>query len=155
MFGENNIYEVYVFGKIKAQPRPKAARRGKFVSIYNPPTANEWKTRIKTVMNGIKKSAKIDTIEDSVAVYLDFFFERPKSHYLTTGKLKKNVCEKHQQKPDVDNLAKAVLDALTDVGIIYDDKLVDRLLVTKQWCTDNPFNVHSSRESCLITIKKS
>jgi crossover junction endodeoxyribonuclease RusA len=59
-----------------------------------------------------------------VRVMLDFALQRPKS-------LPKRTSQ-HLKKPDIDKLARAVLDALT--GILYrDDSEVVRLDVTKRY----------------------
>lgn len=43
------------------------------------------------------------------------------------------------QVPDVDNLAKAILDALTDVGAWSDDCQIIRMAIVKRWATaDQP-----------------
>jgi crossover junction endodeoxyribonuclease RusA len=61
-----------------------------------------------------------------VHVVLDFALQRPKS-------LPKRASQ-HLKKPDIDKLARAVLDALT--GILYhDDSEVVRLEVTKRYAT--------------------
>lgn len=39
----------------------------------------------------------------------------------------------HTKKPDIDNLAKAVLDALVKAGAIEDDRFVVRLLTMKTY----------------------
>lgn len=64
-------------------------------------------------------------------VVIDAVFERPKSH------LRKSAVKLDAPKlprPDVDNLAKAVLDALQEV--IGDDSLVGRLVVEKSYGTE-------------------
>lgn len=72
---------------------------------------------------------------DAVAVTLGFMFSRPKSHYGTgrnAGEIKSSAPAYKSTKPDVDKLARAVLDALT--GIVYvDDSQVSDLRVWKDW----------------------
>ena len=46
------------------------------------------------------------------------------------------MAAKHTGKPDVDNAAKAVLDALTDAGVWKDDAQVWHLDVMRRW--ENP-----------------
>jgi Holliday junction resolvase RusA-like endonuclease len=61
-------------------------------------------------------------------VVIDAVFERPKSHLLKSG-VKKTA--PRLPRPDVDNIAKAVLDSLQHV--MGDDSLVARLVVAKSW----------------------
>lgn len=74
-------------------------------------------------------------LADAVQVRVKFVFTRPKSHY-GTGKnadvLKGSAPEYVTRAPDVDKLARAVLDALT--GIVFrDDAQVAHLNVWKQY----------------------
>ena len=63
---------------------------------------------------------------------LQFTFKRPKSHFTARGMLRKGVPALHIYKPDVDNLAKFVLDALN--GLYYkDDSQIYDLYVHKQY----------------------
>jgi Holliday junction resolvase RusA-like endonuclease len=55
------------------------------------------------------------------------YFPRPKSHYGTgrnAGKLKATAPTHNDGKPDRDNLDKAILDAMTGIGFMRDDKQV-------------------------------
>ena len=79
-------------------------------------------------------------LDGNFNVTLNFFFARPKSHF-GTGKnckaLKTTSPVQHTQKPDLDNLAKAVLDAITDLQIWKDDSQVWNCTVQKEY-TDGP-----------------
>lgn len=66
-----------------------------------------------------------------VSVFAIFTFPRPASHRTKSG-LSKNAPEYHVRTPDVDNLAKLVLDALTGIAWIDDCQIV-RLHVEKLW----------------------
>lgn len=70
-----------------------------------------------------------------VYVELDFTFTRPKSHYRTGAlahELKPLAPEYVATRPDVDKLARAVLDALTGVAF-RDDGQVAELRVSKRY----------------------
>ena len=63
-------------------------------------------------------------------------FKRPKNHF-KKGKLRLNAPKHVLKTPDVDNLAKFVLDAVQK-RILTDDKIVTTLVVHKRWCnTEN------------------
>jgi Holliday junction resolvase RusA-like endonuclease len=68
--------------------------------------------------------------DEPLNVVIDFVFERPKSHMTKGGVVVKATAPK-LPRPDVDNLAKAVLDALQDV--MGDDTNVARLVVEKSY----------------------
>ena len=123
----------HIAGTPKAQPRVRATIRGRHAGVYTPATANEWKQEIKLSLR--QYAGKV--IEGNFTVDLRFYFKRPKSHYFT-AKGKKNLIKdsapkKHTKKPDVDNLAKAVLDALTDMKFWKDDSQVTKLTIQKHW----------------------
>jgi len=70
-----------------------------------------------------------------VKLLLTFVFSRPKAHYRTgryADEMRSDAPEWHTHKPDIENCAKAVLDALT--GIVYrDDSQVCSLHITKRY----------------------
>jgi len=121
-------FDVTVDGIPKAQPRPRACARGKFVTMYDPGTAKPWKAAIKksiaAVWNGRAHGGPLH-------VTLCFLMPRPKSHCKADGRLKHPAPYYHIGKPDSDNLAKAALDAMTDLGVWLDDSQVSHLEVIK------------------------
>ena len=60
-------------------------------------------------------------------------FVRPRAHF-KKGQLKPDAPNHVLKTPDIDNLAKFVLDALQK-KIVSDDKLVTTLVVHKRWCS--------------------
>ena len=82
--------------------------------------------------------------EHELKCFLTFTYERPKSHFTSKGKLRSGIPLKHVYKPDADNLAKFVLDALN--GTFYkDDSQIYQLTVVKRYGTEN---------SVCITLQK-
>lgn len=77
--------------------------------------------------------ADSNPIEGPVEVLLDFYLERPKSHYNGSGTLRKGYGLSHTNKPDVDKLVRAMLDSCTDAGVWNDDAQVVRLTATKNY----------------------
>jgi len=122
----------FVAGEPKAQPRPRPipGRRG----VYNPATANEWKALIKVEA---QKQRANEPMAGPIGVALVFAFVRPNSHFrVVAGKvvLRSDAPIWYACKPDIDNLDKAVLDAITDLGgIWHDDSQVTNLLTEKRW----------------------
>jgi Holliday junction resolvase RusA-like endonuclease len=112
--------------------------------MYDPGTAEAWKSDIA----GQTKKLHDMQLDGPLKVYLFFSFERPKSHFKTDGKsLKPNSPKRYfTKKPDADNLAKAVLDALTSMGVWKDDSQVVILDTTKAWCDID------GRSGCVLSI---
>jgi len=117
-----------VYGIPKSQPRPRLGRGG---FAYNPPTAKAWKRAIKRLL--ASEGYPEEPLTGPVTMSLMFRMPRPPSHYLRGGGLKKSTKREHLQTPDIDNLVKAVLDAMTDLGVWVDDCNVIHLEVHKRW----------------------
>ena len=121
--------EFFVAGLPKATPRTKATRMGKFTRVYTPKTADDWKMIVRNEaekawsLSGQKQIGS-GQWEGPLRVDLTFYFPRPKSHFRSNGELKPSSPTWHTTKPDRDNSDKAVLDALTNLGIWSDDKQV-------------------------------
>lgn len=124
--------ETFIYGHPKAQPRPRAFSRGGKARMYNPPSADIWKAQ---VAEGLLEYAHRDD-RDPFLLVLTFYMPRPKSHYGTgrnKGKIKDNAPDQHTQKPDIDNLTKAVMDAITVLNVWRDDSQVVSVRATKLW----------------------
>jgi len=77
------------------------------------------------------RTAGVTETGEPLSVVIDAVFQRPKSHLNKSG-VKADAPQ--LPRPDVDNVAKAVLDALQDV--IGDDTSVARLVVEKSYGTE-------------------
>ena len=106
------IYQLFVSGTPKAQPRPRMARNG---HVYNPKSADAWKEEIKAAFLSCRKP----TITGPVSLTVRFSLPVPQSM-----KMANSVPVPHTKKPDTDNLLKAVMDSLTAVGVWKDDAQV-------------------------------
>lgn len=126
-------FTVTVIGQPKGQPRARAVGRGGHASVYDPDTAEGWKSLIAVA---VRDYLPAEPSREAFEVDMYFFFVRPKSHYGTgrnAGKLKASASRVHCQTPDVDNLAKAVLDVLTQLGLWRDDCQVGSMMVSRHW----------------------
>ena len=125
--------QLFIPGEPKAQPRPKARRAGKHISIYTPATAKAWKEAVMAGYKGLKVGRQVHwSKEKPLQVSLEFWMPRPKIHFLKSG-LRENAPVWHQTRPDCDNLAKAVLDALQDAQVFHEDSQVVKLTVVKRY----------------------
>lgn len=137
------IFNRTIFGIPKAQPRARAfAFKGK-ARMYDPGTAEAWKGDVAAQT----KELHGRNLQGCIHVQMHFFMARPKSHYRSNGVDLKPSSPRlyYAKKPDADNLAKAVLDALTALNVWGDDDQVVILGVTKTWSVDQ-------RSGCVLTI---
>lgn len=129
------IIKFFVHGLPKAQPRPRACVRGNHASVYDAGTANDWKY---SVARTARENAPEKPLSGPVALFITVYLPRPKSHFYSGkkrgGELREGAPIYCAKKPDVDNYAKAIMDALTDSGVIWmDDAQVCFLQTTKQY----------------------
>ena len=121
------------YGDPKAQPRPRAFAKAGKVRMYDPSTAEHWKSQIAFAAQDFIPPAPHN---GPLLVTLEFLFNRPKAHYKSNGILRDKMPLLHEKKPDIDNLTKAVLDALTAVGMWDDDKQVAAMSLVKRYVVD-------------------
>ena len=108
-------------GKSIPKARPRATMISGKALVYTPTQTKQFEKYVKLVA---AQHAPRELLTGALEVQLDFFLPRPKSLPI---KIKY-----HTKKPDIDNLAKSVLDAME--GIIYvNDAQVISLLVTKDY----------------------
>ena len=114
------------------QPRPRFARRGNFVTTYDTPKIKTYKKHIEIAVKNEMVSKNISMTERPLIINLTFTFAPPKSY--PKYKVKEIMGGKVQftKNVDVDNLAKAVMDAIN--GVAYkDDRQVVELNVKKRY----------------------
>ena len=115
----------------KAQPRVKAFVRGGHAGVYTPDGAETWKQEVR---RQAVANAPESVIAGVVRVELDFFLPRPKAHLDRHGVPKPKSPVWHCKKPDLDNLIKAVTDAITDTQRIWlDDSQICEITATKTY----------------------
>jgi Holliday junction resolvase RusA-like endonuclease len=100
-------------------------------------------------MLAIMQAAKVGNgwhfTSEAVSVSITFAMPRPKSHSGAKG-LKASAPVAHVGKPDVDNLAKLILDQLTRSGNVWrDDSQVVSLMAHKFWALGN-------KHGCWVSI---
>ncbi len=129
-------FSFFAAGNPKGQPRPRAFAmkmgNGKFSArVFDAGTAEGWKSQVAQAAREVTPAT---AIAGPVRVELGFIFRRPKSHLRSNGEVKAGSPNHHVGKPDGDNLAKAVLDALTQLGgWWHDDAQVAELIVHKSY----------------------
>jgi len=113
-------------GEPVPQPRPRVSTRGGFARAYVP--KDHAVHAYRQAVAAAARAASVADTGEPLNVVIDAVFSRPKSHLNAAGV---KPTAPRLPRPDVDNLAKAVLDALQDV--IGDDTCVGRLVVEKTY----------------------
>lgn len=131
-----------VEGEPKGQPRPRAFARNGMVRVYDPATAEGWKNQIAIAFRQEVLRLGLKTDGDAlfngpVKLQATFVFQSPKSHFNAKGVLKQ--CWRSSwkvSKPDLDNIEKALMDALTTCRAWDDDSQVCAKQTRKVWVDD-------------------
>ena len=108
-----------------AQPRIKATSIGGYARVYTPKTADAYKASVaiafKTAYGG-------NPIDGPVRVDIEFVMPRSKA---MIWKKREMPSEWHTKKPDIDNLAKAAMDALYGLAWIDDSQVCSVVIIKR------------------------
>lgn len=135
---------------VRGIPAPQGSKRffknGGMIEMSK--AAGPWREAVRgetqKVMNG---GAPLD---GPVSVIADFIMPRPKSHYRTgrnAAQLRDSAPRVPSGKPDLDKLARALLDGLTAGGAWGDDGQVAQLITCKQYAGNG------AMPGCTIEIR--
>lgn len=116
-----------IHGDPVGQGRPRFSRRRDGVHTYNPERSEAWRSVAVETMCCHWDGGPIDA---PCTVEVRAVLQRPKRLMRRCDPEWRLPCP---CKPDVDNVAKAVLDALTEAKVLSDDARVVRLVVTKHY----------------------
>jgi Holliday junction resolvase RusA-like endonuclease len=132
--------QVWVVGVPRTQGSMQLSRdprTGRTFAKYSGPT-NEWRRTLYFALT--EWWAGRGPLQGPVEAYLDFVFPRPQSHFRTgryAGQLRADAPVWQANRFDLDKLARACLDSMTDAHIYSDDGQVSRLMATKKWAAKN------------------
>lgn len=98
------------------QGRPKFARRGNFVTTYDPDKSRKWKEHVKE--HAEPQVTELFDKSIPLSITAVFYMPRPASVSATKRPF-------HIVKPDVDNLVKGLTDALTGICWVDDAQIVE------------------------------
>lgn len=102
--------------------RPRFRRIGQAIASYTPKKTKTFedlvKSRVKQAMGAS------EPLQSPVSVFLGFRLSVPKSYPKSRTKACLEGLERHCKKPDLDNLAKSVLDGLNGVVFVDDSQVV-------------------------------
>lgn len=108
----------------KATPRPRIAKRGKISIAYYPKEYQAYKDQIKQLAGLICKNF----YSGPLSMKINFYMPIPAS--LSKKKKAELVDQWHIKKPDCDNLAKGVKDALEGIAYVNDSQICN-LVISK------------------------
>lgn len=111
------------------QERPRFRRVGNFVQTYDPPNSKAYKKKVENVARLYAPSTPIDS---PIKINMTFFMPIPKSKSKAWKRRALLGLELPDRKPDNDNLAKAILDAMNEI-IYKDDARITDLNLKKRY----------------------
>lgn len=126
------MIEFTVAGEPVAQGRPRFSARGSFVKAYDPAKSKDYKAYVKLVAAAAMNERSLKPLDGAISVDIKAFVSVPKSKSKKFREAALIWEIRPTKKPDCDNIAKILLDAMT--GIVYeDDKQIVKLSVEKYY----------------------
>lgn len=128
------MFHFTIEGKPKGKERPRAVSIGGYTRVYTPPTTHDYEELVKySYLNaGGRKYPEFDMLRVTIRA----LFKVPKSKSKKFFQLAYSQHLRPTIKPDIDNIAKIVLDGLNKVAF-QDDKQVVELRVAKLYSPDD------------------
>lgn len=125
--------------EVYGRPAPQGSKRhvGRGVMVESSKAVKPWREAVKHAV----LDAGCRHRRGPVEVHLTFYLPRPRSHYRTgrhAHELRPSAPPWPAVRPDLDKLARATCDALTDAGAVADDACIVGLTATKVWATWRP-----------------
>lgn len=106
-----------------AKGRPKFRSLGKFVSTYTPKKTKEYEELV--AIKARQAMGETEPLETPIRAFLHFYLPIPVSYSKKRTQACLDGSEKHTKKPDADNAAKSVLDAMNGICYVDDSQIVD------------------------------
>jgi Holliday junction resolvase RusA-like endonuclease len=129
-----NIIEFEIPGEPQGKRRARFVRAGHFIKSYAEPKCVSYETYIREMF--CIAYPEFVPVEGQLAVEIKAFCGMPKSVSKKKRALMENGEIRPAKRPETDNIAKVILDALTGLAF-KNDSQVTRLLVEKSY-SDRP-----------------
>ena len=123
-----------VLGIPVAKGRPKFAKRGNFVTSYTPQDTVNYENLVR--LSYQQSCNELRVLQGEVSMKIDAFFPIPKSTSKKKHQLMAIGAIQHTKKPDADNVAKAMCDALNKIAYVDDSQIVS--LEVNKYYSDVP-----------------
>lgn len=130
-----------ITGTPKPQARPKFFRnKAGYMGTYSP--KSDWFNIVYSEILKQKQEFYKDVrLKGEIEIHINFFMPIPSS--LSNKKKKQLELSYHTKKPDIDNLIKAILDAINYTNLWEDDSHIWKIVSEKRY---------SACPQCVITI---
>lgn len=127
------MIEFKVEGKAVPQPRPRVVRmRNGQSRAYNSEKSVVYKRIVKAAALSEMNKQRLTMTDRPLAMRLTFVFTPPKSYTKKKLEAVKSGELRYTKKPDLDNLAKAILDACNNT-VYKDDSQIITLSINKEY----------------------
>ena len=136
--------KIVVPGPPQGKGRARTVKRGNFVHSYTPEKTVLYENYIKVLAIQAMQNQEVEMITGPVMMSIAAFFEIPKS---TSKKRREKMLSDSLlpcKKPDADNIAKTVSDALN--GVVYKDDA--------QICSMEIFKSYGEKPELIIWIEE-
>ena len=120
----------------KGRPRFGRSRSGHPVA-YTDQATRDYENKLMEMAGDQMVEQGVDAIEGAKYIVIWASFAKPKSW----SKKKREAAIHHLQKPDADNIAKSVCDALEGVAFTGGDESICYLRVIKDWAEEDRITV--------------
>jgi len=132
--------------RVNGKPAPQGSKR-RFPNggmVESSKAVGPWREAVRAETQRVtftrpegQPDRRYRTADGAVRVSVLFLLERPRGHYGTgknAGSLRISAPARPATVPDIDKLARAVLDGIVAGGAIADDGLISDLHVSKDYC---------------------
>lgn len=130
---------IKIYGKVKGKGRPKFSRMGNFVKTYTPKETVEYENLVRLSW---MQTPETEKLSGNIRATIRAYFKIPKS--VSKKKHAEMIDAPYASKPDTDNIAKSILDALN--GIAYDDD--------SQVVELNVYKIYSDDEYAILELEE-
>lgn len=122
-------------GSPQGKMRPRVVKRGNFVQTYTPDKTVNYENLVK-LMYGQEAKGRVFDREKSLLVLIVALYDIPQSTSKKRAELMRIGEIRPTKKPDLDNIAKIICDALNGVAYHDDAQVVDLKVV--KYYSDTP-----------------